>query len=280
MGKENTGLSKPYRLSLVEDETHKRIRSWKFTKIGAAVAIITTIVVCFLLLFALIALTPLKNSVPGYPDAHFKREAIANAIKIDSLENEMIRWSLYAENLSRVLAGEESLSADSLIVANPAKYLSELSASELARRDSLLRAEVRQARQTPAGDNGSRILPIEGMHFFTPVKGTVSRGFDKLLHPAVEITAPANSVACAVLDGTVVFAGWTDNEGYTICIQHQGNILSCYKHGQKLLKKAGEKVTAGTPVALVGDNLHFELWYNGEAVDPGKYCTFQWKDVE
>ena len=102
MGKENSGLGKPYRLSLVEDESHKRIRSWRFTRLGGIVGAVTAVVVSFLLLFALIALTPLKSWVPGYPDAHFKRDAIANAIKIDSLENEMFRWSLYAENLSRV----------------------------------------------------------------------------------------------------------------------------------------------------------------------------------
>ena len=96
MGKENSGLGKPYRLSLVEDESHKRIRSWRFTRLGGIVGAVTAVVVSFLLLFALIALTPLKSWVPGYPDAHFKRDAIANAIKIDSLENEMFRWSLYS----------------------------------------------------------------------------------------------------------------------------------------------------------------------------------------
>jgi murein DD-endopeptidase MepM/ murein hydrolase activator NlpD len=60
--------------------------------------------------------------------------------------------------------------------------------------------------------------------------------------------------------------------------------MSCYKHNQKLLRKGGDKVSAGTPIALVGntgtdklhkeDHLHFELWYEGEAVDPTKYCKF------
>ena len=274
MGKENSGLGKPYRLSLVEDESHKRIRSWRFTRLGGIVAAVTAIVVSFLLLFALIALTPLKSWVPGYPDAHFKRDAIANAIKIDSLENEMFRWSLYAGNLSRVLAGEEVPGTDSLAAAGTRQFLSNLSEKELARRDSLLRAEVQNALQPPAQEGTGRVLPIEGMHFFSPVKGTVTASFDKVTHPSAEISAPANSVVCAVLDGTVVFSGWTDDGAYTICIQHQGNIISCYRHGQKVLRKTGDKVSAGTPVALVGENLLLEIWYNGEAVDPAKYCTF------
>ena len=49
-----------------------------------------------------------------------------------------------------------------------------------------------------------------------------------------------------------------------------------------LLKKTGDKVSAGSPIALVGstgslstgDHLHFELWYKGTAVDPTKYINF------
>lgn len=102
------------------------------------------------------------------------------------------------------------------------------------------------------------------------------------MHPYIDITAPANSVVMSVLDGTVIGAGWSDDSGYTIQIQHSNDIVSIYKHNQKLLKRTGDKVSAGSPVALVGntgalttgDHLHFELWYRGEAVDPTKYIKF------
>ena len=98
----------------------------------------------------------------------------------------------------------------------------------------------------------------------------------------IDITAPAGSVVKATLDGTVIFAGWSDDSGHTIQIQHDGDIVSIYKHNEKLLKKAGDKVTAGSPIALVGnsgelttgDHLHFELWHKGEAVDPTRYINF------
>ena len=86
----------------------------------------------------------------------------------------------------------------------------------------------------------------------------------------------------ATLDGTVIFAGWSDESGHTIQIQHEGDIVSIYKHNEKLLKKAGDKVTAGSPIALVGntgelttgDHLHFELWHKGQTVDPTLYIKF------
>ena len=282
MGKKNpSDWHKAYRLTLVEDQSHKRIRAWHFSVAGAAVTLITAVVVLGALAWSLIAFTPLRTSIPGYPDAHFKRDAIANALKIDSLENEMTRWALYAGNLKRVLSGEQTLTIDSVLMDNTPKYLRKLADEELARQDSLLRGTVAREERFGVSDK-KRELPLEGVHFFTPLKGTVSQAFDRVLHPAVDITSPANSVVSAVLDGTVFFADWTDETGYTISVQHPGGIISCYKHNQKLLKKTGEKVSAGTPIALVGntgslttgDHLHFELWYNGEAIDPAKYCKF------
>ena len=118
--------------------------------------------------------------------------------------------------------------------------------------------------------------------FFTPLKGVVSQGYDPITHPFIDITAPSGSVVKAVLVGTVIYAGWSDEAGYTIQVQHDGDIISIYKHNEKLLKKTGDKVTAGSPIALVGstgslstgDHLHFELWHKGETVDPTKYINF------
>ena len=282
MGKRNpVEWNKVYRLTLVDDRTHLRIKFWRFSRLGFVLIGLTTIVVVSLLFWCIIALTPLRTTVPGYPDAHFKRGAIANALKIDSLENEMTRWALYAGNLSRILAGEETLGADSLLKSNTKEYLRKLSDAEIVRGDSILRNSVSNVEQFGLSDR-KRELPLEGQHFFSPLKGTVSQAFDPVLHPALDITAPAGAVVSAVLDGTIIFADWADGSGYSLAIQHESGIVSFYKHNQKLLKKLGDKVSAGTPVALVGstggltasDHLRFELWHNGEPIDPANYCKF------
>ena len=113
MGKNN--LNKVYRVSVLEDESHRTIRTYRFTRLGFIVGIITLLVVVTGGLYALIALTPLRTTIPGYPDAHFRREAVNNAIKIDSLESAITRWKLYSENLSRVLAGDATVNLDSLL---------------------------------------------------------------------------------------------------------------------------------------------------------------------
>lgn len=283
MSKEKNGSpTVNYRISLTDDDTHVGLWSTKFTKMNAIIAVITALVVLFALAWCLIAFTPMKTLIPGYPDAKSKHDAIQNAIRIDSLENAMLKWELYAENLRRVVDGEEPLKIDSLMDINTDRTLSEAKARKLAEKDSLLRKEVASEDKFDISSGKDKPLPIEGMHFFTPLKGVVSQGYDKALHPYIDITAPGNSVVMSVLDGTVISDGWSDDDGYTIRIQHEGDIISVYKHNQKLMKKTGDKVKAGTAIAIVGgtgktadgDHLHFELWHKGEAVDPTKYISF------
>ncbi len=276
------GTSNNLRFTIVDDDTHDKLWSRKFTRIGVLVTAITVIVVTISVIFCIIAFTPVRALIPGYPDARTKHDAIQNAIRIDSLENVITKWELYSENLRRVVDGQEPLKIDSLMEVRRSAASTAADMKEIAQKDSLLRKEVADEDRFDIKSNSSRTLPIEGMHFFTPLKGVVSQGYDKALHPYIDITAPGNSVVMSVLDGTVISDGWTDTEGYTIRIQHEGDIISVYKHNQKLMKKTGDKVTAGTPIAILGgtgslsdgDHLHFELWHKGEAVDPTKYISF------
>ena len=270
-----------YRLSLLDDQTHERLWIMKFTRTSFILTTVSAVIVFALTIFSITAFTPVRTFIPGYPDAHSKRAAIQNAMRIDSLETVINSWELYTENLRRVLDGADPVSIDSIMGRKDAARNASRT-MEPGRQDSILRQKVLDEEQFGLSERRQRDLPIEGMHFFVPLKGVISQGYDPIVHPYIDITAPANSVVMSVLDGTVIFAGWNDEAGYTIQIQHENDIVSIYKHNQKLLKKTGDKVTAGTPVALVGntgslstgDHLHFELWYRGNAIDPTKYINF------
>lgn len=271
-----------FRLAVIDDKTHKHLFNIHFTKTTFFIAAVSVLVVLSAAIYSVIAFTPVRTFIPGYPDAHSKRAAIQNAMRIDSLENVIYKWELYSENLRRVVEGEEPLKIDSIIASGSSREASQEELAELAMKDSLLRQHVREEEQFGISDRDKRNLPIEGLHFFTPLKGVVSQGYDPAVHPFIDITAPAGSVVKATLDGTVIYDGWSEDTGYTIQIQHDGDIISIYKHNEKLLKKTGEKVTAGSPIALVGntgklttgDHLHFELWHKGESVDPTRYINF------
>lgn len=271
-----------FRLAIMDDKSHEQLLTLHFTRTGAFVAIVTVMVMFCAIIYSIIAYTPVRTFIPGYPDALSKRATIQNAIKVDSLESVIFRWELYSENLKRVIAGEEAVKIDSILLNSAKASDASADISSLLKKDSVLRQTVMEEEQFNISARSHRDLPIEGVLFFTPLKGVVSQGYDPAIHPYIDITAPAGSVVKAALDGTVIFAGWSDDAGHTIQIQHDGDIVSIYKHNEKLLKKTGDKVAAGAPIALVGNtgemttgtHLHFELWHKGETVDPTKYISF------
>ena len=281
MDNDKNKKSGSYRITITENDSHRHIWGTRFTKTSLFVTIVSIVVMLCAITYCLIAYTPVRTFIPGYPDARTKRVAIQNAIKVDSLERVIYRWELYSENLKRAVEGKEPIKIDSIIKASRKDAAEPVDAAALQKQDSLLREKVKEEEQFEISARGRRNLPIEGLHFFTPLKGVVSQGFDAT-HPYVDITAAEGSAVKATLDGTVIYTGWSEDDGNTIQIQHTDDIVSIYKHNDKLLKKAGDKVKAGTSIAIVGNtgdtstgtHLHFELWHKGEAVDPSHYIKF------
>ena len=272
-----------FRLAVIDDQSHKQLLTVHFNRTTLFITIVSVLVTLSAIIFSIIAYTPVRTFIPGYPDARSKRAAIQNAITIDSLETVIYKWGLYSENLKRVMEGMDPIKIDSIVNASMPASTKTADMAEIQRRDSLLRERVKEEDQFGiSAERQKRKLPIEGMHFFCPLKGVISQAYNAVSHPYIDITAPQGSVVKAVLDGTVIYSGWSEDFGHTIQIQHEEDIVSIYKHNEKLLKKTGDKVTAGSPIALVGnsgelttgDHLHFELWHKGEAVDPTRYINF------
>ena len=272
-----------FRLSLLDAKTHQQLKSVRFTKTSFIITIVCAFVIFCAAIYSLIAFTPIRTFIPGYPDENTKRVAIQNAIKADSLERVIIKWELYSSNLRRVLEGEATPSSiDSLMKESRQTVEEAKDYSVLKLQDSLLRSNVMEEEMFAVADKNKRSLPIEGMHFFTPVKGIITQGYDPAIHPFVDIAATEGTVVNAIADGTVIYTGWSEETGYTIQIQHDAEVISIYKHNEKLINNVGDKVTAGSSIALVGNtgtlstgpHLHFELWYRGESMDPTKHINF------
>ena len=93
---------------------------------------------------------------------------------------------------------------------------------------------------------------------------------------------PQNSPVHSISEGIVVFSEWTSETGYVIIIEHVNGLTSIYKHNSSLVKSQGERVETGEIIAFTGNtgelttgpHLHFELWYQGEPVDPQSYIEF------
>ncbi len=281
--KRKNKLTNKFRFAIFNDTTHEVLFSFRSNGAVFIATILLTMVLLVVSVTALISLTSLREFIPGYPSAESRRDIIENAIRLDSLQREITLWRLQLTNIQRVVTGKEPISIDSVL--SMAQYNDTYSANpqELAKSDSLLRKQVMKEEQFNVGQKTNKIEQIEGLHFFPPVKGVITQEYNLAInHPFTDIAAPENSVVSSVLEGSVIGADYSEQNGYVIQIQHENNLISIYKHNTKLLKKVGDRVSAGTPIALVGNtgtlstgvHLHFELWHNGEPLNPAEYIKF------
>ena len=97
-------------------------------------------------------------------------------------------------------------------------------------------------------------------------------------HNGVDLAAPGGSDILAAYDGTVVAAAYNSSMGNYVMIDHGGDLYTIYMHASKLLCSAGQSVSRGQRIALVGttgsstgNHLHFTVRLNGQYVSPWNY---------
>lgn len=277
-------LRSKFRFAIFNDTSHAEVFAFRSNGITLILTAVTILAIVVAAVVSLISFTSLKTFIPGYPTSESRRAIVENTIKIDSLKKEIDLWRIQLANIQKIVTGNTPMQIDSLIMLGRGKEgaLDSLNKT-YAQADSVLRAAVLKEEQFNITSPNQKIEQIEGLHFYTPIKGVVSEEFNANTNTFyVNVSAEANSTVSATLGGTVFVADFSDQEGYIIGIQHSNNLISLYKHNSKLLKGVGDKVDAGTPIALAGNwgtqaehpILHFELWHNGLPINPVEYIKF------
>ncbi|RAW03560.1 M23 family peptidase [Pseudochryseolinea flava] len=198
---------------------------------------------------------------------------------VDSLETRNRQRSEFIASIQRRLRGEK----DSVVVQSEESTPSTTRPSLKApASDSTFRKDFEASDLSLITLANSKARELQGT-FFPPISGFISDHFDaKKGHMGTDIVAKANEPVKCIADGTVIFSSWTQDSGYVIMVQHRGNVISAYKHNAQLLKKVGTFVNGGEIISIVGNSgelsngphLHFELWYNGNALNPEEFVTF------
>jgi len=95
------------------------------------------------------------------------------------------------------------------------------------------------------------------------------------MHAGVDLAAPQGTPIYAMHAGTVVLSQWEGGYGYAVIIDHGDGVKSLYAHTSQLLVSAGQEVSAGERIALVGNtgysfgpHLHLEVHINDAPVEP------------
>ncbi len=221
---------------------------------------------------------------PEFAQAQANRELVSLAMRVDSLALEVDRKDQFIANFQRVLSGDTSTFNDPAeALRNENKPLVRPSTLAISSTDSSFRRNFEQSELSLITNTVVKYEELQSMFFFTPINGFISDKYDaKKGHLGVDIVAKVNEPVKNVADGMVIFSSWTQDSGHVIMLQHKGNLISVYKHNSHLYKKVGTFVNAGEIIAIVGNSgeltngphLHFELWYNGNSLNPEDFVTF------
>lgn len=276
-------LKNKFRLVVMNDDSFEQ----KFSLILSPLNVFAwggfVLIALILITSSIIAFTPLREFIPGYADVNTRKLASIAALKADSLTHELELKTKYLENLRNVMSGRNLLDEDTVVANQPSVDLKQLNFVP-SKEDSLLRVKIEKEDKYNLSFNESTSTPgISNFFFFTPLNGMVSSKFNiKKGHFGVDVIAAKNEVIKSALEGTVIIATWTAETGHIIQIQHANNMISVYKHNSVLLKEAGDHVKAGDEIAIIGESgelstgphLHFELWYNGNPINPEEFIIF------
>lgn len=288
-------IKKKSRVTISDLDSYEVKRFILLSPLQLIIGSLFTIIVFITATWFVIAYTPLRQSIPGYPKINeedkIKRQDIENLKKLDSLLYKLESIEQYNQNLivllnEEVLNNAYSTDLDSTMLLDSSK-ITKLNLNK-SPEDSILRAKFFAAQKYGVHYDNTNTKTqsdvMSGIFFFPPLKGEVvgEVNFKKGIF-GIHISAPKDEAVKSTLDGTIIQAEWSPEYGYVVYIQHAYNLVSVYKYNSVILKKTGDLVKAGEPIAIIGNSgaksekgnqLYFELWYNGLPLDPQKFVSF------
>ena len=240
-----------FKVVIIHPETYEEKAGFNISKLSFWTTVFIYSLILIAITTSLIVFTPIRELIPGYTDVTLNRRLYNMEQRADSIEEVFHQKDLYIENLKRIINDDNFDASDEDFISN-----------------------------TYFGSDDNIIMPM----FFVPINGLVTNHFNSNnKHFGVDVVSKSDAVIKATADGTVIFADWSVEGGYIIGIQHDRNLISIYKHNATLLHHVGDVVRAGDAIAVLGGggttstgpHLHFELWFNGHAMNPENYMSFE-----
>lgn len=179
---------------------------------------------------------------------------------LNSLKSEVAQTKSTANYATLVIRIDEAVK-DSLLKEQSVIELWDL----LSDRQSLLSStpSIKPTRGPIGSRFGYRTDPFNGT---------------KKMHAGLDMTGPVGTPVRAPADGIVSFAGWDEQYGKLVSIDHGYGVLTRYGHNSQIFVQVGQKVSKydvisalGSTGRSTGPHLHYEVRVNGVPVDPMNY---------
>ncbi len=267
-------LTRPYQFVIYRDGNFEVLKKIRMNKIMFSMAIFALFVIFFAVISLLVVYTPVKYLVPGYPDKNTLQLIYDNAERVDSLAAELDAREEYLNMIRDVIFEEVPIDMD---FAVPVSSLSQQQMRDFN--------DPTKPRQHYAEAENINVVNKDDIvpNLYVPIKGMIVNAFDKRhKHYGIDIAVSGDEAVFSVLQGIVIESNFTIENGYSIVVQHAKGLLSVYKHCESSSVVVGQKVRQGEQIAVYGNSgenstgvhLHFELWQNGEPLNPTDYIEF------
>lgn len=275
-------LKNKYRLVILNDNTFGEKFSLRLSPMSLIIGISAITIAMTTLVISLVAFTPLREYIPGYGNIAERKQILELSLKADSIEQTLSARDVYMNNVLNVLKDSLERKSEKPKKDTTGKY------SKLNTSPSITDKEFRENYEENRNNsiatlNNPKLKGLSELVFFNPANGIITSSFNvKEDHYGIDLVTKQDELIKSVLDGTVLYTGFSAQDGYVIQIQHSNNLTSIYKHNAEILKKVGDRIKSGEAIAVVGNtgdrskgpHLHFELWYNGIPINPQDCIAF------
>jgi murein DD-endopeptidase MepM/ murein hydrolase activator NlpD len=266
---------------IVNEDTFAELFSLRLTLMNVFVVASSAAILIVTCTTFLIAFTPLREFIPGYASTKLKKDATQLALKSDSLTVALQKNEAYIASIKQILTGNleyAQLNKDSILATKTVEK--EAVELELSPEEQMIRSLAEKEDKYNLFEKAQAKVNVV---LFAPVNGSITQKYSvHKKHLAVDVAVTKNTPIKSIADGTVIFSDWTPTSGYVVVVRHNNGFISVYKNASASTKDQGDIVKTREVIALAGaasressgSQLHFELWKEGQPVDPTQYIAF------
>jgi murein DD-endopeptidase MepM/ murein hydrolase activator NlpD len=261
-------------IMVVPHDSH-RSRSLKVPVIGIFAVILVTAVSSGCLLYLSITGMDYKaqhnqmaEKLEFYTEQFNEWDSTVTALKMDEEE---FRQLFSLETKDEVLENVDTSFSGSLDIPDLIQELVRRNDSNDKIKD-FLREQKDIYLATPKGNPASGRITSPFGKRKDPFTGEMA------FHSGIDISSSLGSPIRATADGYVNYSGRTQQSGYIVILKHGWGFSTIYAHNRSNKVKEGQEVKRGDIIGYVGSSgkstgphVHYEVWKDGEAVDPQDY---------
>lgn len=264
-----------YKITL-EDETHlSEVASARFTRLGLWSAATGIAAAALLAAGAIIAVSPLRNLLPGYLKESQRSATEEGLMRLDSLMEAFEINNAYIDNYLRVTNTDRE-PGDSAAVIPVSRELSSDSLMTASNAEQHFVSQMEERERF----NISVLAPLaaDGVIFSPVTADGIFSIESRMSEEGVVILPSDENIQCAA-DGSVIALYHSPTQhGYVIVVQHPRGFATSYSGVGSPLVGIGDNVNSGQIIALAPTpdskgtrRFSVRMWHNGLAIIPYDY---------